>query len=316
MFSIEKDPLAINKTMITILIPSIGRESLRTVIKQITKYEGNCCKIVVIADGPDAFSHIMSKEIEQNKMVEVLRKEKNEGIAAAINFGLKNTLIESHFCIFSDDDNWVRSRKSVLNKYVDEKTDNKTIIVGLTHKKSKKKNKVISKLNMSPIEYTYKESYGFNKNYLSITSMIFPPEAAAQEFRLGFALREDLIWLQDLYTKGFAFQQVNEQLAVVTKNYKNTLLRENLLEMEKFRDYLNSETIIKLNSFTAFHSGRSAAHEGNLARFVQILSTYRNKSEKFTYKQKFAIALQISYLVFRKTLIFFCKFTKNYSQVS
>jgi hypothetical protein len=282
---------------LAVIIPTLGRESLIDVIRSINAFEEENVSIYVIPDGENAVKRLGQLQVTNLPNTFVHPNRQKIGIAACINLGLERLSKEEHFSIFSDDDMWLTSRTKALN-HLEKSIDAKTIIMGRFSSNDKINVAQMRKLNFTdPIEFVYRKSLGRNKNYLTITSGIFPLITKSTHFRTDYLLREDLIWMHDLSSHGFNFIESPEIFVHIKKNYSNTVNRETTHEVQKFKKFLILETSIKLNDFSAFHAGRSAAKLGKPKHFYKITLAYKDPSKNYNIFQYFAITLNFFYAI-------------------
>ena len=108
---------------IKVIIPTLGRSGLAKTLRDIMKdfelsgiYE---VEVLVISDGTDAFGvnkkiiAEMDKPVHSNFSINHFQNS-GIGVSTALNFGLAKVLPNEFFMIFTDDDEWIPGRLTIL----------------------------------------------------------------------------------------------------------------------------------------------------------------------------------------------------------
>jgi len=107
--------------MISVIITTIGRASLKDAIKSVLLQDYQDFEIIVVNDNPN-------KKLNQpeNKKIKIINNEQNLGGARSLNIGLDNAK-GKYIAILDDDDEWISKDK--LTKQVKFLEDNPNYIM-------------------------------------------------------------------------------------------------------------------------------------------------------------------------------------------
>ncbi len=250
-----------------VIIPTLGRASLKRVIDEIIADSiGQEVRIVLVADGIKALEKIRRLSLI-SPQVDLVLNESINGISGSFNTGLSRVKEGEFIFLFSDDDYWKMGKFKKLFEAISEYASENTIVISQVLKNNRGKN-AFPKYRKDPIICMMTFAYGHrvffkNSNYVSLTAAVFPSNARWIKFREEYKLREDLIWLQDLITSGFAISRSNQVTAEVVMNYKHTVIREEVQQTRLFLKYLESINPKLKETFLHYHLLRPFAVSGD-----------------------------------------------------
>jgi hypothetical protein len=229
-----------------ILIPSIGRESLRQICKDIIEdAEGFDIRIIVISDGHEAAAKISRFSLNDNRII-FAKNKFSPGISGAINTGLELVPKGGQIMFFSDDDQWLPGKISKsLNAYL-KYTDTCLIFqvrTSQTGERSIVKPGYVPKESSEPFRYLYsKPQLLRNRRYFSLTSFIGPSEVAQISFREDLQFREDIEWVNRVTKSNFPLFLIEGVTAHVEIGYLRTVERESIEQLKIFSSILRVES--------------------------------------------------------------------------
>lgn len=263
------------KFKIKILIPTLGRETLPQVITDILSDAQSNCEIIVIADGTSALNKINKMLLPPN--VKITNNKFKKGIPGSLNTGLE--LIEDGdlFFIFSDDDVWLPGKIQSLTRIISE--NNADIAIGRSKIANSRRTSIRPLVKYSgeesPIYYLYSHPVFLkNPHYLSLTSMCFNSRIAEVKFCEKYDLREDIVWLNEIFKNNFRFHSIDDVVSQIEIGYLRTSNRENDEQIKLFTSYLKMDSNHLFRRFAIFHAPRSLLRQGRLVSATVLILKY------------------------------------------
>ena len=281
---------------ISILIPSLGRPTLKKVIDQIIQDKGSFrLQIIIIADGNEAFERI-KKFSFLNREISLILNTQTKGVSGSLNLGLKHASGE-YLMIFSDDDEWLSGKISTSIESIKGKKN--TCICFQVETLGKKgltkvRPSFIPKSPIDPLLYCYGDTpYINNPNYLSLTSFIAPIGVKEYFFPEDLTSREDIVWLQTLYRNGFDIIVAQGICAKVEIGYGRTLKRDSDTELARWLSWLEQNSLDLQANFLFCHFLRPYVVSSNITMGLKVL--YKNRI--WRYRPSFKSVIVFSFLV-------------------
>jgi glycosyltransferase involved in cell wall biosynthesis len=205
-----------NKVMV--IIPTIGRASLKRAIISAQNQSEVDIEILVIDDSSQ-------QNVKVPNGVKILRSGGSLGPGFSRNLALKE--INSDFVAFLDDDDSWFSHKCIFQ--IEFMRQNS--LDASYHKALLSNNEIRPKLVIDFKKNPLKMVYGLNnifwrKYYLPMPSLMITKEVAnSLEFPTETREREDLVYLHQIWSKGFKIVQIDQVLMNINSNRYRSISR-------------------------------------------------------------------------------------------
>jgi glycosyltransferase involved in cell wall biosynthesis len=244
--------------MLTVLIPTLGRESLRKVLASILF--SNEAKVVLLAHGQECFDKLI--QFSEDPRVELILCDENLSISDLCNIGL-DMVTTKYFSFFSDDDEWDPKRLNALLTLLEDKHEI-DIAVGSTLEISHSKELVRPTILLAEGEQIFVYLYGAatlfsNKRYIGLQDSVMR-SGRYPRFREGWSVYEDIIWLSDSQQRGKRISAVSD---IVSIKYPS-LQRSNLRVINQLDPTVGEK-------YFRFHSVRAAIATGDIRNYTKII---------------------------------------------
>jgi len=298
------------QVMLTVVIPTIGREQIVSTISKINEeFSAECVNVIIVAESALVYSDLLTK-LHKKRNVTVI-KNPRKGVSSGLNEGLRQWNKKTWLSIFSDDDEWLEGRRILLEELTASPLNSKVVLVGSCETVSGEfgKSRVrIPKiqLNESPIHYVYG---GFlhilKRRYLSLTSMLISPGIDFPYFRENLSSREDIGWLEELFKRGFAFKaHPCSKLARIQTGHERTIERDNALEVLKWIEFLRQMNLEpEIQKFLWWHYPKSFIAKGNPKKLIENYPLLKLCYHSRPAIRLIVIALQVSSAFFSRMVI-------------
>jgi glycosyltransferase involved in cell wall biosynthesis len=255
--------------MLTVLIPTLGRESLSQVLTSILF--SHKAKVVLLAHGLECFENL--KRFSEHPRVELILCDKNLSISDLCNIGL-DTVTTEYFSFFSDDDDWDPKKINVLLALLEDKHDI-DIAVGSTLEISQSKKLVRPTTLLAKDEQIFVYLYGHatvfgNKRYIGLQDAVMRG-GRYPRFREGWSVYEDIIWLSDSQQQGKRISAVSDIVSVKYPSLQRSNLRQTVqssINMFEVISQVNQAVGIR---YFRFHSVRAAIATGDIRNYIELV---------------------------------------------
>lgn len=294
---------------ISILIPSLGRPTLKKVIEQIIQDKGSFrLQIIVIADGYEALERIKNFSF-LNPEISLILNTQTKGVSGSLNFGLKHASGE-YLMFFSDDDEWLSGKiRSSIESIRGKENTCICFQVETLGKRglTKVRPSFIPKSPIDPLLYCYGNSpFINNPRYLSLTSFIAPIDVKKFSFPEDLTSREDVVWLQTVYANGFDIIIVEGIFAKVEIGYDRTSKRDSDTELARWLSWLEQNSPHLQPNFLFCHFLRPYVVSTNITMGLRVL--YKNRIWRFrpSFKGLFVFSFLVTsgfFRLFRRLLL-------------
>ena len=215
------------------IVPTIGRTSLVTTLHSILNYNNCVAEIIVIDDSEHGLSQTMLESIQaiNPEKIEIVRTGGLCGPSMARNLGL--SLVRHEWIAFADDDDpWEPNRLDTqISIMLDE---NLLASVGVDGNNTSQQE--VWNGDCSPLEYLYQQR-GFRRHhrFIPIGSLVISRKVASlSKFDLQLKEREDLSFLEEIYSQGFSIRQLKLVCCYVEKNPLRSVLRSNVMTYQNW----------------------------------------------------------------------------------
>ena len=275
---------------LTVIIPSLGRNSIVKVLNDIKEDEP--ALIIVLAHGKEAFSYIRNKV--DLSAVQVIECAKRLSLSELCNIGLKQVATD-YFAFFSDDDTWVKGKSNkLINTLVGSPEFD--IAIGSTIEKIGRRNRIrptnLLANNQNIFDYLYESPILFKNNrYIGLQDSILR-KGTYPNFLSHLKVYEDVIWLSDVQLMGHRVICIREVVSLKFPSMQRSKNRQStaaVLNLHKEIARISQATATK---FFVYHSTRAAIASGDLRMFKTILGK-RFKTVGKTFKDVIVVPIQI-----------------------
>lgn len=257
--------------ILTVIIPTIGRETLTVAINSIVEDVHPVVRIVVVAHGQKSFEKIRQLQLDE-KLVDIEVYPSTGTLSDLCNYGLSlaNT---PYIAFFSDDDVWLPKKGKVLLDLLEK---NKSINVAVGRSRTVKRIASVRPKNLlSPKQSVFGYLFG-RKTLLSNPVQIHLQSAVIRnsnlpEFRSKINVYEDITWLQDLHTKGGVLSMVPDIVTEVRPSLNRSNKRQTLEVIEWMYEEVNQYDQKLSRNFLRYHAPRSAEASGDFSNFIMIM---------------------------------------------
>jgi hypothetical protein len=298
----------LKKKMLTVIIPTIGRPQLVKTLNEIHReFEDNEINIIIITQSKNYL--IYYKKLYKDKKNVFILLNPGIGVSSALNTGILSWDKSSWLSFFSDDDIWLPGRKTIINLISSSNTKNLHAIFGSCRiiKDAFHQKYILRKPRLkpgqSPLQYVYPSIRGIIRNhYLSLTTLLIPPDSLLVEFKTKLHSREDIFWLEELYKSGMTFSCLSQFiLAEIHPGYERTIQRDSEEQLGIWFDLLFEHNLKKsAENFFMFHFPKPFIRMGNLNEFISTYCRIEKRIKTNKVRKKLLILLQISaILVFK-----------------
>lgn len=256
---------------VSVVLATTGQtKSLEAVIHTILNqtYEvKNLCIVWNSLHEPNRLSYLLSEN-----RVQIIRKSKVNGAAAAYNEGVTKSILYSpnFICLAADDDKWELEK---IEKQIKFAKPHRIVFTSALFQNNLHRilrPKFIFPSDESPLKvfYTKKSIFRYSKYYLPISSVMFPFEASNLKFDENLKVREDISWLEDAYQKGFEIFQIPDVLIEIGSDYEKASKRESKDDVLLFLAKINDSKIKR--NFMLYTLPRPSILVGDLDKLNEI----------------------------------------------
>jgi glycosyltransferase involved in cell wall biosynthesis len=259
---------------VSVIIPTLGRPTLKGVIDQIMSDKGSTrLEILVVADGNEA----LRKVHELNFCLEdvtILLNNRTSGVSGSLNTGLIHASAK-YLMFFSDDDDWKPGKFAKCLSNIERKEN--ACFFSQVEIIDNRGNSTIRPIKITadpinPLLYLYQTNPALrNPAYLSLTSFIAPIGATECLFPEVLKSREDIAWLHSLYESGLDIFITEGVCARVNIGYARTVDRDNSHELGSWLDWLQANYPSVQANFLYCHFLRPFVVSGMIFKGVNIL---------------------------------------------
>jgi hypothetical protein len=292
---------------VSVVIPTIARESLVDVIDSILNSHYPVEEILVICDGMDALkkTRLLMSRIRVGVVPKITKMTKlprfsvvlgnGTGVGAMINTGL--TLVKGNIvALAADDDIWLPDK---LTHQLQAYSRNEVVFTSAKYTY----NNFFSSVRPSILLRREDQVFSFlyskpvislkNPKYLPFSSVIFPLRAAKVMFPENLKSFEDIIWLANLQKAGFEIIQIKHVGVTVQGNLARSHVRqlESSIELAKKISDISTYTA---SMFLRYHAVRAFIYSGKtceIKRLWKEAEFYSNKDIKDRRRFAFIIAM-------------------------
>ncbi len=283
------------ENQLTVLIPTIGRESIASVLDEISREDS--ILVIILAHGKLAYSKTIKFTVPG--LVQVIECDENLSLSELCNIGLKE-VASKYFGFFSDDDTWLNHKSKKLIEILENNLEI-SIAIGSTiekvGKKQRKRPSVLLDNNQNIFEYLYGSSSLLkNRKYLGLQDAIIR-SGSYPNFRTNSNVYEDIIWLSDAQLMGHQIICSKEVVSLKFPSMQRSSNRQTesaVLDMYREIVKVNERSASK---FFLFHSTKAAIAAGDVKMYRRILKT-RYNSIGITLQDIYILPAQIFALTF------------------
>jgi hypothetical protein len=258
-----------DRPFFSVLIPSLGRESIYNVIRQI---EGdsktfNNIEILIMAHGEHALRNIAL--IKTNLQIKVILVDKKLALSDVCNEGLIRAKGE-FICWFSDDDDWLEGKFLKLFENI-KLHPGYDVYIG----QSKVRNRIRPTVGIQEPETIFSYLYGKkvllgHYNFLGLVNSAVKNRKNIPRFRKNISVFEDILWLSDLKNSGNRFFQIYEVFSKFNPLYERSNQRQDIDSIKSLYNEIYLENPSTANSFLIYHASRASIASGTLGRYIEI----------------------------------------------
>lgn len=291
---------------VTVILPTLGRESLMDSIESILR-DSQVIKIIVIVAQEDYLNtkRIMSRFIDDLDIRVCLKEVDSRSISKSFNLGL--SLIDTdYFTFFSDDDIWIRGRTQAQLNFLEA---NPKISAHLGYVNFQKSDSSIIRpekiIRASVTDVLNNKWWMRGEYYVSLTSFLGRKELSSIRFRENLKFWEDISWLIDIENNGFVFMQTYLICSDVKMGYSRGASRESSEQYITICTEVLKNNRRNSSRFLANLAIKNHIYSGNPQNIWQIYKVGINLELGFQFTKKtfgFFGAILISY--FRKIYLF------------
>ncbi len=280
---------------LTIIIPTIGRDSIEGVLKALQPE--NRLKIIILAHGRNAYAKVVKYALCDR--VRIIECSETLALSDVCNIGLD--LVDSDFFgFFSDDDIWLFEKTNKLLDFL-EKNPDIDIAVGSTLEQHPKMSRIrphdILTNNQPLLSYLFEKAIVFtNPRYVGLQDAIMR-NTVYPMFRPKLSVYEDLIWLSDAQKLGRKIAYIGEVVSIKRPSLSRSSSRQSKKNTQHMYEIIKEMDANLAANYLRYHALRSAIGSGNVQHFAVILNL-RIKLVGLGRIDSFLIPLQIFQLVF------------------
>ncbi len=235
---------------VSVVIPSIGRESLEAAVSSVKSQINVNLQIIVVDDS--------SRQIINIHGVQVLRTGGNRGVSFARNLGV--SAAKGDWISFLDDDDLFFPDKLIKQiKIMTEHNWDLSYTASLFVGNKKRRPKRIVTPGIDPLIQLYSRNSIFSSSfYLPLPSLVITKEVSKRlVFDEALNEREDLDYVHQAFEKGFVIGQLTEPLVLIKKEPKRSLTRPSVQQDIGWANYLSkidSSLAVKFLFFTSLRN--------------------------------------------------------------
>jgi glycosyltransferase involved in cell wall biosynthesis len=235
---------------VSVVIPSIGRESLELAVLSVKSQSSVNLEIIVVDDSSGQKISIQG--------VQVLRTGGNRGVSFARNLGVSKAT--GNWISFLDDDDTFVPEKlfKQINEMIYRNWDLSYTASFFIGNKKIRPSKVITP-GINPLLQIYSGNKLFGSPYyLPLPSLVISKEVSRLLiFNEAMSEREDLDYVHQAFKKGFVIGQLADPLVLIRKEPKRSLARPSAHQDISWADYLSKVEINLAMKFLFFTSLRN-----------------------------------------------------------
>jgi glycosyltransferase involved in cell wall biosynthesis len=218
---------------VSVIIPSIGRESLEAAVRSAKSQTNVHIEVIVVDDSPGQKISFQG--------VQVLKTGGDRGVSFARNMGV--AVASGNWISFLDDDDAFLPEKlfKQINTMIEQNWDlsyTSSFFVG--HKKMRPKKTITPGTNPLTQIYSGNNLFG-SQYYLPLPSLVISAEVSRFiVFNEALSEREDLDFAHQAYKKGFVIGQLSEPLVLIRKEPNRSLVRPSVNQDLSWASYLSA----------------------------------------------------------------------------
>lgn len=241
-----------NSHKISVVIPTIGRDSLRQSLESCLYQNYPDFEILVIDDS------ILQNIVIVNPRVKVFYTGGSKGVSEARNLGIQNAT-GGYIAFLDDDDVWFRDKLGRQLRFMILEGLDASYTKARMVPRGKIRPKIVLPNGKSPIAYLYDFSQKWtNNSYLGLSTLIVKKLIISSEFNIKENNREDLIFINDIFKNGGRIAQLNEVLCDIYISPERSVGRSSLRQDFIWCKYIWSHSIFAAMNFLFFVSLRNS----------------------------------------------------------
>lgn len=255
----------------SVVIPTIGRDSLTRAIESALNQTHPPLEIVVVGDGI-SFVNLCLPTHEKINYVKIPRR----GVSGARNAGVRSS--KGDWIAFLDDDDvWALNKMEIQLCTIDLKD---RVVVSCqadvrttrdVRIRPSKQHLINTETDIFQILYA-KRAFLSSKTYIAMASIVAPREICERyPFDITLTAREDLWWYHQISLAGISIRQVEGSLIVVNGDNLRSRLREQEFMIRTWAERLNSVQQVFAIRFLEGIAIREAILSMRIRRVVSII---------------------------------------------
>ena len=260
--------------MLSVVIPTIGRDSLETVLLSIADQSIEKITIILIDDSETGLSNKRILNISENNSFELvyLRTAGMIGPAKARNLGLQN--IKTKWVAFADDDDpWTEFRLEKQIASMKQLNLNASVLLDFR----KGSHKFLWEGGMSPLFFLY-ENRGFKRSskFIPFGTLLYDFEIYKNvRFKNELQEREDLWFLHELFVTNQRIKQLPIIGCQVTRDRFRSIRRPTFVDDEIWFTFLAILDKKLAHNFLIYISLRNSFATLNFLKIAKIIINWR-----------------------------------------
>jgi glycosyltransferase involved in cell wall biosynthesis len=265
-------------TNVSVIIPSIGRESLEAAVSSVKSQINVNLQLIVVDDS--------SRQKINIHGVQILRTGGNKGVSFARNLGV--SAANGDWISFLDDDDLFIPEKLIKQiKVMTENNWDLSYTASLFVGNKKRRPKRIVTPGIDPLVQIYSRNGIFSSAfYLPLPSLVITKEVSKRLlFDEALNEREDLDYAHQAFEKGFVIGQLTEPLVLIRKEPKRSLARPSVQQDIGWANYLSKIEKNLAMKFLFFISLRNRLwcrdFSGAILISKSLLEFFISKKQKF-----------------------------------
>lgn len=282
---------------LTVIIPTLGRETLPEVIRDIQKTDE--IEIVLLCHGASVYHKLLNQDLKgQIKLIEC---SDDISLSDLCNVGLTKVDTE-FFAFFSDDDTWLPQKYELLVSFLDShpRID---MVFGSTLEQIKNRTKRRPLDLLTNDENVFEYLYGSqtileNQKYLGLQDAILRTGDYPQ-FRENINVYEDIIWIAEAQQMGHKICAISEVVSIKFPSLKRSSSRQNSSSVIAMFEEIRRIKPCVADNYFKFHAVRASIGSGELLQYMRILKV-RITSIGLTWIDFYLIPLQLLQILYFK----------------
>ena len=282
---------------LSVIIPTLGRETLPDVIRDIQKTEE--IVIVLLCHGASVYRKLLKLNLKGK--IELIECPENISLSDLCNIGL--TRVETEFfAFFSDDDAWLPQKYELLIEFLDShpRID---MVFGSTLEqiKNRKRRRPLDLLtnDENVFEYLYGgQTILENQKYLGLQDAILRTGDYPQ-FRQNINVYEDIIWIAEAQQMGHKICALSEVVSIKFPSLKRSSSRQNSISVIAMFEEIRKIEFYTAANFLRFHAVRASIGSGDLLQYTRILKV-RILKIGLSWSDFYLIPIQLLQIIYFK----------------